>query len=103
MIRLLNNMIKNAPEAMKRGDTLPLQGNQNDGWIHIEIEDTGCGIPKKNLPRIFEPFVTHGRLNGTGLGMAIVKSVVPAHYGDIKIEREKNKGTICRIELPLKQ
>jgi len=103
MIRLLNNIIKNAVEAMKGGGTLTLRVKEEDGRIHIEIEDTGCGIPEEILPRIFEPFVTHGKSNGTGLGMAIVKSVVLAHHGDIEIESEVGKGTVCRIELPLTQ
>lgn len=103
MIRLLNNIIKNAVEAMKRGGTLTLRVEGNNGRVQIEIEDTGCGIPEEILPRIFEPFVTHGKSNGTGLGMAIVKSVVLAHNGDIQIESEVGKGTVCRIDLPLTQ
>ncbi|MDF1738833.1 MAG: ATP-binding protein [Verrucomicrobiales bacterium] len=103
MIRLLINIIKNAVEAMKKGGTLTLRVHEHGGRVHIEIEDTGCGIPEDILPRIFEPFVTHGKSNGTGLGMAIVKSVVLAHQGDIQIESEQGRGTVCRIELPLTQ
>ena len=103
MIRLLNNIIKNAVEAMKQGGTLSLRIFERNERLHIEIGDTGCGIPEDILPRIFEPFVSHGKSDGTGLGMAIVKSVVQAHHGDIRIESEVGKGTTCHIDLPLTQ
>ncbi|MDA7922556.1 ATP-binding protein [Verrucomicrobiales bacterium] len=103
MIRLLNNIIKNSTDAMKKGGTLTLRIHKENGRVRIEIEDTGCGIPQEILPRIFEPFVTHGKSNGTGLGMAIVKSVVLAHKGSIEIESEVGSGTTCLIDLPLTQ
>jgi signal transduction histidine kinase len=52
------------------------------------------------LPRIFEPFVSHGKANGTGLGLAISKSVVEAHRGSISIKSSQT-GTTFTIELPL--
>ena len=102
LIRLLCNIVKNSAEAMPDGGDLTLRFSGRDDQIEIEIEDTGCGIPADLLPRIFEPFISYGKSNGTGLGMAIVKSVVNAHHGNIHIESEEGKGTICRISLPLR-
>lgn len=102
LIRLLCNIVKNSAEAMPNGGDLTLRFSRRDDLIVIEIEDTGCGIPADLLPRIFEPFTSYGKSNGTGLGMAIVKSAVKAHHGDIQIESEEGKGTICRISLPLR-
>nr|AOE10907.1 two-component system sensor histidine kinase [uncultured bacterium] len=101
LIRLLCNIIKNGSEAMEAGGTLTLRvGGASDDSVWFEVEDNGCGIPDKVLEQIFEPFVTYGKASGTGLGMAIVRSVVDAHKGDIRISSEEGKGTTCRIDLP---
>jgi two-component system sensor histidine kinase HydH len=73
-----------------------------DSNARFEISDTGCGIPSELLPRIFEPFVTHGKANGTGLGLAISKAVVEAHHGSIAVSSNE-KGTTFQIDLPLTQ
>ena len=103
IIRLFANIVKNAKEAMPDGGTLTLQTYLDGETLIFEIRDTGCGIPENVLARIFEPFVTHGKVNGTGLGMAIAKSVVEAHHGEIEIESVEKVGTLTRIKLPLKQ
>jgi signal transduction histidine kinase len=68
--------------------------------IQFEIADTGPGISPDLLPKIFEPFVTHGKRDGTGLGLAITKSVVSAHQGTIEVSSSP-KGTIFIVNLPL--
>jgi signal transduction histidine kinase len=73
---------------------------QVDANVRFEVSDTGCGIPNELLPRIFEPFVTHGKANGTGLGLAVSKAVVDAHKGTISV-RSIDKGTSFQIDLPL--
>jgi len=103
VIRLLSNVIKNAAEAMPGGGTLTLRTRAEGGNLEIEVVDTGTGIPPDVLARIYDPFVTHGKSGGTGLGMAIAKSVVGAHGGAIVVESEEGKGTICRIRLPLQK
>ncbi len=100
MMRLLRNIVKNAAESMPRGGTLTLRVRRKDDAVEFEIEDTGSGIPADVLARIFEPFVTHGKPGGTGLGMAIAKAVVEAHQGKIRMESEEGIGTVCRISLP---
>jgi signal transduction histidine kinase len=69
------------------------------------VEDTGIGIPREHIPRIFERFYvvnkSHSRtMGGTGLGLSIVKHIVQAHHGTISIESEVRKGTKITITLP---
>lgn len=99
-IRVLCNLIKNAREAMPGGGILTLTTELIDSQVVIRLADTGSGIPADLLPRIFEPFVTHGKKNGTGLGMAIAKSVVEAHGGQISVQSAVGSGTTVEIRLP---
>jgi signal transduction histidine kinase len=101
-LRVFSNLIRNAREAMKAqpGNQLRVSIKQVDSIVRFEISDTGCGIPSELLPRIFEPFVTHGKTNGTGLGLAISKAVVEAHHGSIAVSSSE-KGTTFQIDLPL--
>src|SRR5207249_10421354 len=73
LLRVFSNLIRNACEAMTKTDRkiLTFAIKRTDAGLRFEISDTGCGIPAQLLPRIFEPFVTHGKSNGTGLGLAI--------------------------------
>jgi two-component system phosphate regulon sensor histidine kinase PhoR len=76
------------------------------GRLRIEVADTGIGIPRKDLPRIFERFyrVDPGRsraLGGTGLGLAIVKHWVQALGGQVGVESQPGRGSCFWLELPL--
>jgi signal transduction histidine kinase len=103
LIRVFGNLIRNAREAMKKtdGQTLRFVVNRVDSGVRFEVTDTGCGIPNDILPRIFEPFVTHGKKNGTGLGLAVSKAVVEAHQGTISVQ-SSDEGTSFQIDLPLR-
>ena len=102
LLRVFGNLIRNAREAMKREDSKMLRFTVKrvDSFVRFEVSDTGCGIPAQLLPRIFEPFVTHGKSNGTGLGLAISKAVVEAHHGSICVESSE-RGTTFEVDLPL--
>ena len=102
LLRVFGNLIRNAREAMKRSPRKKLRFAISSAGknIRFEVSDSGCGIPHDLLPRIFEPFVTHGKANGTGLGLAISKSVVEAHQGTISATSSE-QGTSFQIELPL--
>jgi len=69
--------------------------------VTICAADNGPGIPEQIQATLFEPFVTFGKSNGTGLGMAIVKKIVEAHQGSIKFETEKGRGTVFKLFIPL--
>jgi signal transduction histidine kinase len=100
LTRLLTNIIKNAVEAMENGGNLRLSLLPDGDQVRFEITDTGCGIPPEVLGRIFEPFVTHGKSGGTGLGMAIARSIVEAHQGRIWVESTVGEGTTFFITIP---
>jgi signal transduction histidine kinase len=99
-IRVLSNLIKNSREAMPGGGILTLTTELIQDHVAIRISDTGVGIPREVLPKLFEPFVTHGKPNSTGLGLAIAKSVVEAHDGKISISSVNGNGTTVDIRLP---
>jgi signal transduction histidine kinase len=98
--RMLSNLIKNASEAMHGGGILTLTTDLVQGQVVIRLSDTGCGIPAEIMPKLFEPFVTHGKSHGTGLGMAIAKSIVEAHEGRVSVASVPGNGTTVDIRIP---
>jgi signal transduction histidine kinase len=99
-IRVLSNLIKNSREAMPGGGILTITTDLVHDQVIIRISDTGVGIPAEVLPKLFEPFVTHGKPNSTGLDLAIAKSVVEAHSGKISLSSVNGSGTTVDIRLP---
>jgi signal transduction histidine kinase len=98
--RVLLNLVKNAVEAMPQGGILFVTLKDLGDRVLFRIMDTGSGIPDELIPRIFEPFVTHGKSKGTGLGLAIVKSVVESHRGTISVQSKMGVGTTFEIIIP---
>ena len=70
-------------------------------YIEIKVSDNGCGIPKDDVYRIFEPFYTTKGQKGTGLGLAVIWGIVDNHDGNIKVESEIGKGTTFTLYLPV--
>ena len=99
-IRVLSNLIKNSREGMPGGGILTLTTDLVQDQVAIRISDTGVGIRSELLPKLFEPFVTHGKTNSTGLGLAIAKSVVEAHGGKISLSSVQGSGTTVDVRLP---
>jgi signal transduction histidine kinase/CRP-like cAMP-binding protein len=102
MTRVFYNLIGNSADAMPKGGTLTITSTQRDDKLVIDFTDTGIGMPPEVKAKIFEPFVTHGKRHGTGLGMAIVKKIMDDHNGQIEIDTIVGKGTTVRLILPLK-
>ena len=100
--RVLHNVFTNAFEAMPKGGTLKIESKENDENVSIKICDSGVGIPKKVVKKLFTPFFTMNA-RGVGLGLAICKRIVEAHGGSISIKSKKGKGTCVTIILPKKQ
>jgi PAS domain S-box-containing protein len=96
----LINIISNAIQILKEGDTLIINTYSSGGYGIIEIKDTGCGIKEKDLPFIFDPFYTT-KTEGTGLGLAIAHRVIEEHHGKIKVYSRIDKGTTFKVYLPL--
>lgn len=101
LLRALVNLVRNAVEAMPGGGTLTLAVEPREGELVLAVSDTGCGIPDEVLPTVFEPFVTHGKSGGTGIGMATAKAIVEAHGGRIRVRSRPGEGTTFEVALPL--
>ena len=71
-------------------------------YAEIEIRDTGKGIPREDLDKIFDPFYTNKK-NGTGLGLAITSGIIAQHGGMITVSSQMGQGSIFTIRLPLRQ
>ncbi|MCF6092962.1 cell wall metabolism sensor histidine kinase WalK [Microaerobacter geothermalis] len=102
------NVISNAIVYTPEGGTIWIRFGNMEEHVEIEVKDTGIGIPKKDLSRIFERFYRVDKARsrssgGTGLGLAIVKHLVDAHHGTIRVESAEGKGTSFFIMLPLVQ
>ncbi len=95
------NLLKNAVQAMKGGDSLFLGTQCTEGLVTITIRDSGRGIPKPFLNKIFDPFfTTKGQGEGDGLGLTIVRKTVTKYGGEIRIESTEGQGTTCLITFP---
>jgi len=101
LTNLVGNSIKFTPE--KRAVSVNVRRQADE--LAIQIKDTGVGIPKDALPRIFDVFYCIHRpgekIPGTGLGLAIVKKIVMMHGGRIEVESEEGKGSTFTVFLPL--
>lgn len=100
MIRVFINLIKNAIEAMPKGGTLKIESSATKDSAKISFADTGIGIPKEVMHKLFSPLVTT-KAQGMGFGLAICKRIVEAHGGEITVESTVGKGTTFTVTLPL--
>lgn len=107
-LNLLSNAINYTPEHGSVHVSLKTKGEQDGDYDHIvvSVKDTGIGIPRKDLPRIFERFYRVDKARsrgsgGTGLGLSIVKHLVELHRGSIRVESALGYGSIFTVELPV--
>jgi two-component system, sporulation sensor kinase E len=98
--RVFVNIIKNAIDAMPKGGNLTIKSKKNDGNMEIAITDTGTGISKDNLQKIWTPFFTT-KARGMGLGLSICRRIIEAHGGSIFAEGKVGKGTTFTITIPV--
>ncbi|RMH59467.1 MAG: response regulator [Candidatus Hydrogenedentota bacterium] len=103
--QIVMNLLSNAVKFTETGRIKTIL-SKDETWGILEVEDTGIGIPKEHLQRIFEDFHqvddrTNRKHAGTGLGLAIVKKLVEMMEGDISVESEVGKGSRFRVRLPL--
>jgi len=101
MKRVFLNLITNAFEAMPNGGTLKIWSQAASESVKVYFSDTGVGIPKENLEKIWGPLFTT-KSKGMGLGLSICKRIVEAHGGTISVKSKLGAGTTFTITLPLK-
>lgn len=95
------HLMRNAVEATPSGGAITIRTSQVSGGAILEISDTGHGIPKEDIQRIFDPFFSTKK-HRFGMGLSLVKQIVSAHMGDIDVESEIGKGTTFRLIFPLR-
>lgn len=101
----LLNLLNNAIKFNREGGEIQLQAESENNQVEIMISDTGLGIPRESLPRIFEKFYRvpdhREQVPGTGLGLSVVKQIIRGHGGTITVDSKLHEGTTFTIELPI--
>lgn len=108
LLQIVDNLVDNAIKYTPEGGDIRVRWWGEEEWVLIEVRDNGVGIPRHELPRVFERFyrVDKARsreLGGTGLGLSIVKHLVQAMQGSIRAESEVGKGSAFTVRLPRRQ
>ena len=97
------NLVENSIRYNKDDGNVTITAGMENGYVKVEVSDTGIGISKHDIPFIFDQFyqVKRGnRTDGTGLGLSIVKKIIDAHFGTIEVTSELEQGTTFKILLP---
>jgi PAS domain S-box-containing protein len=103
--QVVANLLSNAFKFTPKGGRVSLRVVQDQGWIHIEVTDTGPGIPEEEIPRLFQRYyrarsqASRGA-PGTGLGLYISRAIVEAHGGEILVTSQPGKGATFLVRLP---
>jgi PAS domain S-box-containing protein len=103
LLQVIVNLLQNAMEAMRDGDggiVLKTEYTPDGTSLRISVEDNGVGISEEDMKKLFAPFFTR-KMEGTGLGLPVVRKIVEAHRGTVSIESRPGRGTRVRIELPV--
>jgi signal transduction histidine kinase len=103
--RVVTNLLSNAVKYTPEGGSVMVKARSEADLVRLEVSDTGIGIPEEALPRIFTEFYRAGNakaagIEGTGLGLVLVKEVVEQHGGEITVESRPGEGTTFRVSLP---
>ncbi len=101
--RALDNIVSNAIDVLADGGRIRIAASTRGDDVVLSIADTGPGIPAELRDRIFEPFATFGKANGTGLGLAVASKAVADHGGTIAVDSAPGMGTTFTITLPMAQ
>jgi two-component system heavy metal sensor histidine kinase CusS len=103
--RAVSNLVDNAVHFTPDGGRIAISLTTNQGEAKITVEDTGCGIAGEHLPRIFDRFYradTSRSSEGTGLGLALVKSIADLHGGSVSVASQVGSGTLATLRFPSK-
>ena len=100
--QILTNLLENALRFTPRGGRIAISARARPRWVDISVSDTGAGISKEHLPRVFERFFKADRSRrdgGTGLGLAIAKHLAQAHGGEMRAESAEGEGSVFTVTL----
>ncbi len=101
-LNLLINAAQSIPEGNVAANEIRISTRTEGGRVVVEVADTGAGISKENLPRVFQAFFTTKPVGvGTGLGLAICHNIVTSMGGEITLASEVGVGTTVRVSLPI--
>jgi PAS domain S-box-containing protein len=107
LVQVFRNLIQNAVQAMPDGGRLTVRTEAKRGdfgdrshQVTVSVTDTGVGVPRQNLEKLFEPLFTT-KPKGIGLGLALVKALVEGHGGSIQVRSQEGKGATFRVVLPV--
>ena len=105
MTQVIINLVTNSIDAIKSHSTndnhIKITINSGKDWTYMSVQDSGCGIPKKHLKKIYSPyFSTKSKQNNWGIGLSYVFRVITSHYGHIKIKSRQGESTKVEILLP---
>lgn len=104
LMQVFVNLLNNAVDAMDNGGLLRIKGEYLDGHVRVSITDSGIGIPKEDLTKIFDPFYTTKPVGkGTGLGLSVCYGIIQQFGGKLEIDSEQGKGTCVTIDIPIKE
>jgi signal transduction histidine kinase len=95
------NLIFNAVDAMPNGGTMEIGSRAEIDSGRFWVADSGCGMPRETVARIFEPFYTTKGKKGTGLGLSASHGIISRHNGQIMVVSEPDEGTRFEVRLPL--
>jgi two-component system cell cycle sensor histidine kinase PleC len=98
--QVLVNLVTNATQAMPEGGKLTLTARQSESFLEVKVSDTGNGIPGDTIAKIFDPLFTT-KAKGIGLGLAVCRTIIERHQGQIEAESEVGKGTTFTVKLRL--
>jgi signal transduction histidine kinase len=100
--RVVGNLVTNAARATPEGGRITVSAAPRAGAVAISVTDTGVGIPRDYLAKIFEPFVQvpDGAGGGAGLGLTISRRIVEAHGGELSVQSEVGKGSAFTFTIP---
>jgi len=98
--RTFLNLAVNGVQAMENGGRLKVSTKKTKGFVEISFKDTGTGMSKENMEKIFTPFFTT-RAKGMGIGLAVCKKFIDAHGGSIEVESEVGRGSTFTVKLPV--
>jgi PAS domain S-box-containing protein len=95
------NIILNAQQAMPDGGRFRISARRDGGFLEVGFADSGAGIPQSAMKKIFDPLFTT-KAKGIGMGLAVCKSILEKHGGDIKVDSREGRGALFTVYLPVK-